>query len=457
MTKSTVKAMPALLSIAILAFTGTLIETSMNVTFPTLMRTFNVSLRAVQWLTSGYLVVMALTMMCSAFLQWRFSLRALFDTATVTFVCGAGLSLLATHQFGLLLLGRLIQAGCAGIAIPLMITFILSEMPAEQLGYYMSTAGMIVNLAPALGPTFGGLMTTWGGWRLIFLTTLPIVALTWLLGRRTLTAFSHPGQRVPFQFRQFGVLALAFLLFNFALGQLGGNWSHRLTGVGLLCVCVALLAGFNRLRHHNTTDLLNLSLFQQPAVRATFMLYAMIQLVNLCVSLVIPTLVQLAQHVTAFRSGLILLPGSLLVALINPWFGKLYDQLGGRVPIVGGLLTMMAGLIGLVLTTRYQRLTWVIGFFILFSVGRTMSFGNTLTTAMQRIPQALQADLNALYSTGQQLAGSVGTTLGATLLALPLKTTSHPSILLNGQVIFGLLAVYICGLVLVGLKLFRRA
>ncbi|VDG25873.1 MFS transporter [Lactiplantibacillus mudanjiangensis] len=214
----TARPMPALMSIAILAFIGTLIESSMNVTFPTLMRTFSVSLATVQWLTSGYLIVMALTMMCSAFLQRRLSLLALFDLAALLFILGAGLALAAArHWFSLLIIGRLIQAGCAGLTIPLMINFINAVMPVNRLGYYMSTAGMIVNLAPALGPSFGGLMLTLDHWQLIFLTTLPIVMLTWLSGRRTLKPFSQTGKPLKFPVRQFSLLALAFLLVNLAV------------------------------------------------------------------------------------------------------------------------------------------------------------------------------------------------------------------------------------------------
>ncbi|MFC6261030.1 MFS transporter [Levilactobacillus fujinensis] len=316
---------------------------------------------------------------------------------------------------------------------------------------------MIVNLAPALGPRVGGLMVTWGGWQFIFLTTLPIVLLTWILGRRTLKHFSHPGQPLKFQTRQFFLLITIFLIFNFALGQIKDDWLHILIVLTLICICGGLLGQFNRLRQHDSTNLLDLSLLKRPAVKATFLLYTMIQLINLAVSLVIPTIVQLGQQVNALNSGLILLPGSLLVALINPWFGKLYDHFGGQLPICSGLVAMLSGLIGLTLCARRHQLTGIVFFFIIFSIGRTMSFGNTLTTAMQRVPQSVQPDLNALYSTGQQLAGSLGTTFGATLLAVPFRTNGHTAIMLNGQLVFSLLAILMAGMTWLGFRIFHQS
>lgn len=140
-----------------LAFCGVLVETSMNVTFPTLMRSMHVSLDTVQWVATGYLLTVALLMITSAYLKQRFTNRQLFVTGASLFIVGALICALAPN-FPILLLGRLVQAGCAGIAIPLMINVVVESVPRAKLGFYLGMTGLILMIAPASGPTFGGIM-----------------------------------------------------------------------------------------------------------------------------------------------------------------------------------------------------------------------------------------------------------------------------------------------------------
>ncbi|MCF6165611.1 Lincomycin resistance protein lmrB [Furfurilactobacillus rossiae] len=455
MTKTGQKSWPAIFSVATLAFVGTLIETSMNVTFPTLMRTFHVSLGLTQWVTSGYLMVMALTMMCSAFLRRRFSLLTLFDGATALFVAGAALSVIAS-QFTVLLFGRLIQAGCAGIAIPLMVNLIFQIVPSSRIGYYMSMAGMIVNLAPAVGPAFGGAMTSFDSWRLIFYVTVPIVALVWLFGRRMLVPFSKPGQLLVFPWRQFLTLLIAFVGINMAMSQVKISWRSFGIVTVLFGISGFMLWLYNHQRHHDQTDLLNFSLFSSFRIRSAFLIYVLIQLINLGINLVIPNMVQLGQHITAFQSGLILLPGSLLVAIINPQFGKLYDHVGGRLPICGGLALMLIGVLGLIMVAGVPGVVWLILLYLFFSIGRTMAFGNVMTDTLKGSAPTNRTDLNAMFSMGQQLAGSIGSTISAILLTLPRSSNPQMTVIKNGQIVFIVFGVLILLALLAGLRLFPR-
>jgi len=139
------KRLVAIAAVALMAFFGILVETSMNVTFPTLMTTMHVSLATVQWLTTGYLLTVALLMITSAFLKQRFTNRQLFVTAAGLFILGDLICALAPN-FPILLVGRLIQSGCAGIAIPLMINVIVESVPRAKLGLYMGLSSLIIYL-----------------------------------------------------------------------------------------------------------------------------------------------------------------------------------------------------------------------------------------------------------------------------------------------------------------------
>lgn len=168
-----------------LSFIGILIETSMNVTFPTLMRTFHVSLSLIQWITTGYLLLVTIVMGTSAYVMKRVDARQIFRFAVSC--CLVGTVFCSTSSnFELLLIGRLLQAVATGLATPLLFNIILTKVPKQVLGLYIGIAEMMVSLAPALGPTYGGLLTNDLSWRWIFILMLPLIVILWFLGETTI-------------------------------------------------------------------------------------------------------------------------------------------------------------------------------------------------------------------------------------------------------------------------------
>lgn len=142
-----------------MTFSGILVETAMNVTFPTLMREFGASTSTVQWVTTGYLLVLAIVIPTSSYLDRRFRKRALFAAAVLLFLAGTVLGACAP-SFGLLALARLIQGAGTGIAWPLMNNIIVEQAPLEKRGMLMGVAVLISVLPPALGPAYGGFLST---------------------------------------------------------------------------------------------------------------------------------------------------------------------------------------------------------------------------------------------------------------------------------------------------------
>ena len=157
----------AIVSCALMAFVSILTETSLNVTFPTLMKQFHIGLGLVQWTTTGYLLTIAVIMVASSYLNERFSAKQLFLTAAISFIGGSVVAGLAPN-FWVLLAGRLISSVGAGLSIPLMFNLVVELMPQEKWGFYMGLTGLVVILAPSLGPTFGGTVVYYFGWPLIF-------------------------------------------------------------------------------------------------------------------------------------------------------------------------------------------------------------------------------------------------------------------------------------------------
>ncbi len=149
--KENTKNILAVLSAAFMSFVGILTETSLNVTFPTMMKEFNVTLDTIQWTTTGYLLAIAIIMICSSYLNERFTAKHLFVVACIGFMVGSVISAI-TPNFPILLLGRLISALGAGLSTPLMFNLVTEIMPRAKWGVYMGIAGLVVAMAPTLGP-----------------------------------------------------------------------------------------------------------------------------------------------------------------------------------------------------------------------------------------------------------------------------------------------------------------
>jgi len=431
----------AIFAVALMAFLGILVETSMNVTFPTLMKTMHVSLSTEQWITTGYLLTVALLMITSAFLKQRFTNRQLFVAAATAFILGASICALAP-SFGILLFGRIIQAGCAGIAIPLMFNVVMESVPRSRLGFYMGMAGLILMIAPASGPTFGGIMVSLADWRMIFWSTIPVEALVLLLGFRAIKQFD-PVSKVHFDWSQFILLAIAFVSFTMGVNSLSTagllSWEF-LGGVGLALV---MIWGYIHLSKHSEHQLLKLEIFKNPVFTFSFLAYVSLQFCNIGINFALPNYAQIVVAASSLAGGMMLLPGSLVTALLQPWFGHLLDAHGARLPILLGSSLFTLAAIFFTIFGQHLSVLIIAILYVLFSVGRSMAFSNTLTNGLKEVALTQRADANAIYNTGQQFAGSLGTTILAALMS-SVKTpglSNAQQTAQGSQLAFGLILV----------------
>lgn len=190
----------SIIAAGILSFTGVVIETAMNVTFPSLMKEFSVSTSLVQWITTGYLLVLAVVIPLSGYLKERFPMKKLFLTAAGLFLLGTLLGAWSP-DFLLLLLGRLLQGAGTGIALPLMFNIIMEQAPLDRLGVMVGAGMLVCALAPAVGPSIGGYIVSLFGWRMIFWAVLPLLLVSFVLGGLSVRQSSDIRIR-PFDYRR---------------------------------------------------------------------------------------------------------------------------------------------------------------------------------------------------------------------------------------------------------------
>lgn len=409
-----IKNIIAVLVVSMMSFVGILTETSLNVTFPIMMKQFRVSLDTVQWTTTGYLLMIAIIMVTTSYLNERFTAKQQFSAACIGFIVGSLISA-AAPNFVILLVGRLISALGAGLSTPLMFNLITEVMPRQKWGVYMGIAGLVVAMAPTLGPAFGGAITYYFNWRLIFIIVVILALIVFVIGLAVIGKY-HEQVKGSFDWLNFIVLALAFICLTLGVNQISKglkNWKLWL----LLALAIIFFGTFVKLSQKSDKKLLDLAVFHDRAFLFGSAAYFLLQFINIGISFVLPNYVQIVQKQSSLIGGLILLPGSILAGLLNPFFGKLYDTVGAKLPLyLGGSLMMLSCLLFAIFGLNLSTIL-IVFIYGLMMLGHRMSFSNTLAESLKLQTGHLRADATAVCQTSQQLAGSMGTTILAAIIA----------------------------------------
>lgn len=307
----------AILATGLMSFSGVIVETAMNITFPTLMKEFDITTNMVQWMTSIYLLIVAIIVPLSAILKKSFATKKLFLCANLLFITGALIDALA-GSFAFLLIGRAIQGIGTGIALPLMFNIILEQVPQSKIGFMMGLANMITGIAPAIGPTFGGIVVSSLGWRWVFYFLLPLLVISLLLGiwgieRQKIDGISFAGIAMMFSGLIFGFSNLSSG--QFLSWQVGGALLFGLIGMIVLIVRSLKIA----------VPILNLRLFKNQAFTGHVLGFFLTQIISLGFAFLLPNYIQLVNGNSALLAGLLVLPAGFMGAFFGPFGGKLLD------------------------------------------------------------------------------------------------------------------------------------
>lgn len=452
--KESPKHILAIVSCALMAFVSILTETSLNVTFPTLMKQFHIGLGLVQWTTTGYLLTIAVIMVASSYLNERFSAKQLFLTAAISFIGGSVVAGLAPN-FWVLLAGRLISSVGAGLSIPLMFNLVVELMPQEKWGFYMGLTGLVVILAPSLGPTFGGTVVYYFGWPLIFYIVALIAVVVLIIGTLSIEQY-HEKKHPSFDWSSYFVIAAAMIIFNLGFNRISNGFGDPYFWLSMVVVA-ALVFLFIKLSKRSKKKLINLDIFKNKPFVFAMISYLLLQFINIGTSFVLPNYVQIVNHESSLIGGLVLLPGCILSGFLNPWFGHIYDQKGPKLPFLTGTIfcftaSILFTIFGLKISTVMVGV-----FYGIMIIGRQMAFNNTMAEASKLQPDELHTDATAVFQTGQQYAGSMGTTVMATIISAWQKKPGNYSVLTaqGSQVAFLVMSIISVIIFLSYLNLFR--
>ncbi|WP_307861991.1 MDR family MFS transporter [Nocardioides sp. SYSU D00065] len=399
------------------AFVVILNETIMSVALPDLMREFEVRATTAQWLTTAFLLTMAVVIPVTGFLLTRFSLRTVFVAAMTSFSIGTLVAALAP-VFAVLVAGRVVQAVGTALMMPLLITTILNLVDEERRGRMMGTISIVISVAPAIGPTVSGLVLDSLSWRWMFWIVLPIALLSLALGARWVRNVTEP-RRVPVDVVSVVLSALAFGGLIYGLSSIGESASGHTpmpVWVPLVIGGGALVAFIARQLQLGDRALLDLRAFTVRTFTVAVALVAVSMLALFGTLILLPLYLQNVLGLSVLDTGLVLLPGGLTMGLLAPVVGRLFDRVGPRPLVAPGAAIVSVALWGMTTFDLDTGRPIVVGLHVLMSVGLAFMFTPLLTSALGSLPPRLYSHGSAIVSTLQQVAGAAGTALFVTVM-----------------------------------------
>ncbi|MCD0451569.1 DHA2 family efflux MFS transporter permease subunit [Actinocorallia sp. API 0066] len=414
------------------AFVMILNETVMGVALPRLMTEFTVTAATAQWLTTGYLLTMAVIIPTTGLILQRFSARTVFLTATSLFAAGTLLAGLAP-VFGVLLVARTVQASGTALILPLLMTTIMTLVPASRRGRMMGMVTVVIAVAPAVGPTFSGLILSSLSWRWLFLAVLPIALLTVALGVVLVRNTDEERRAARFDVPSFLLSAVAFggLIYGLSgIGESAAGHAPVSPAVPLVAGAVALALFAHRqtrLQRHDAA-LLDLRPFggRDFVVGIVMLVFSMGALFGALILL--PIHLQNVRGLTTLETGLLLLPGGLAMGLIAPLVGRLADRFGPRPLVLPGMLAMAVALVGMGLLEADTPLVFAVVTHVLVSLGLSLAMTPLMASALGSVEPALYSHGSAILNTLQQLGGAAGTALFITIMTVSSKADTEAGV-----------------------------
>lgn len=413
------KVIAAVVATGLMSFCGVIVETSMNVTFPILMREYHVSTNTVQWMTSIYLLVVAIIVPMSAVLKSSFKTKTLFTVANLLFIAGIVIDACAV-SFSMLLLGRAIQGIGTGIALPLMFNIIVEQVPQSKLGLMMGIGNLITGIAPAIGPTFGGVIASRLNWRWVFYILIPLLVISFVLGQWGILQKSAIHRQRIDSLSMIAIVAMFVGLVNdFSNLSSSAFWGWQVAGSLALGLLGMIALTWRSLA--SSRPVLKLSLFKNLAFSGHVLGFFLTQIMSLGFSFLLPNYIQLVNGDDSMIAGLLVLPAGFAGAIFAPLGGRILDRFGARRPILTGMSLCLTSLIIFALMSRQMSNFWISFIYIFYMAGMGMCVGSVMTNALKVVGKQDATQGNAIMNTLQQFAGAMGTSLTAAIVATSQK------------------------------------
>ena len=404
------------------AFVSFLNNSLLNVALPSIMIDLKITdYSTVQWLVTGYMLVSGVLIPASAFLLTRFSNRSLFITSIAIFTIGTALAAFAPN-FSVLLTGRMIQAAGSSVMGPLLMNIMLISFPRDKRGAVMGIFGLVMITAPAIGPTLSGYIVEYYDWRLLFEMILPLAVISLLLAIWKSENIMEQNKNTELDYLSVVLSCIGFggILYGFSAASADG-WTDKVVLTTLIAGGISLIIFVIR-QLQMEKPLLDLRVYKYPM----FALSSVISIINAVAMfsgmILTPAYVQSVRGISPLDSGLMMLPGAIVMGIMSPITGKLFDKFGPRLlSIIGLFITAVSTymLANLQIDSSYGH---IISVYTVRMFGMSMVMMPIMTNGLNQLPTRLNPHGTAINNTTQQVAGAIGTAILVTIMNTVTKT-----------------------------------
>ncbi|HEY0221359.1 MAG TPA: MDR family MFS transporter [Lactovum miscens] len=407
-----------LLLILVGTFGSMLMQTSLGTAIPTLMKDFKITMSTAQQATTWFLLANGIMVPISAYLANKFRTRWLYVGAYVILFVGMLMAYSApTNNWTIFLAGRILQAIAAGITMPLMQICLVNMFSPKQMGAVMGIGGIVIGLAPAIGPTFAGwLMSSRhiflgivlpASWRTMFMVPMVIVLIV------TILAVFFMRDVVPNRPVKLDIISLVLSFAGFGVFLWGftnvasDGWLKLDTVVAPIIggIILIFLFGWRQLRMDD--PFLNIRVFQNRQFALTTIVMALSTMAMMGVEMMLPLYLQEVRGLSAFNSGLVLLPGALMMGLVSPLAGAAYDKVGAKPLAILGFSILALGTLPFLFFGIQTPEHWVTTLYGLRMFGVAMVMMPMTASAMNALPVDEVADGTASNSTARSIASAI--------------------------------------------------
>ncbi|HCY6440820.1 TPA: multidrug efflux MFS transporter LmrS [Staphylococcus aureus] len=401
------------------AFVAILNQTLLNTALPSIMRELNINESTSQWLVTGFMLVNGVMIPLTAYLMDRIKTRPLYLAAMGTFLLGSIVAALAPN-FGVLMLARVIQAMGAGVLMPLMQFTLFTLFSKEHRGFAMGLAGLVIQFAPAIGPTVTGLIIDQASWRVPFIIIVGIALVAFVFGLVSISSYNEV-KYTKLDKRSVMYSTIGFGLMLYAFSSAGDLGFTSPIVIGALIISMVIIYLFIRRQFNITNALLNLRVFKNRTFALCTISSMIIMMSMVGPALLIPLYVQNSLSLSALLSGLVIMPGAIINGIMSVFTGKFYDKYGPRPLIYTGftILTITTIMLCFLHTDTSYKYLIVVYAIRMFSVSLLMMPINT--TGINSLRNEEISHGTAIMNFGRVMAGSLGTALMVTLMSFGAK------------------------------------
>ena len=412
------------------AFMGIMNETLLATALPSIQEYFSITRGEVQWMTTAFLMANGVMIPISAFLIDRFTTRGLFLTAIGLFGVGTLIAAIAP-VYPVLLLGRVIQASGSGIMLPLLMTVLLAIISVERRGTAMGMIGIVIAFGPAIGPTLSGWLLVHFDWHALFLTMLPIVAITMIIAflyLKNVTDLRKP--KIDILSIVMSSVGFGAFLYGFSIASEQG-WTSAIV-LGSIGVGILVIGLFVWRQLVLDVPMLEFRVFKFRMFTLAISITMMVLVSLIGAETLLPLFMQDALGFSPLKSGLMLLPGAIVIGIMSPITGRLFDRYGAKWLALGGL--------GIVTVTTFlftnlspeTTFTYLTVVYAIRMFGLALTLMPVMTSALNQLPPKWYSHGSALANTLQQISAAMGTALLVTLTSMGAKAY-EPSASMSDQ------------------------